>query len=359
MSDDDTTECIISWLNTFSTLSRPCTRVEDLADGSVMLEAFSEIDRTVDLGSIKRNVGSSWPLAAKNFRTLTAHMERFYNDELREAADFSSMDADHIARGQAPDGIDEIARLMLGCVIKCSDNQTFIGRILEMEDHQQQELQEIVSEVMDRFPKLEETPRSPASVEDSPGPAELRTATQDEFGVGTELMQDQLETIERLTTDNARLDQEKQIREAKIEQLEAINEKMAQEAASRRSNADDGEWKIKQLEFERDEKQGKIEELERSLERKAEAARKDRDDIDILRAKAKKVDRAERARVDYEKQMEDMRTKIAGYARMKISFEQVEQERDTLLLEKEALQVKVSSVEKRFKTENEKLVRQR
>eukprot|EP01048_Picozoa_sp_COSAG05_P027862 COSAG05_NODE_8343_length_712_cov_1.305057_2_plen_154_part_00 len=81
--------------------------------------------------------------------------------------------------------------------------------------------------------------------------------------------------------------------------MEQQNAKLTAEARARRDTAADGEWKIKQLEFDRDEKQAQIEELQKTLERREDTARRDRDEIDILRAKAKKVERAERARADF------------------------------------------------------------
>ena len=48
--------------------------------------------------------------------------------------------------------------LILGCVIECGDNQTYIGRILDMEEEQQSALQAVVQTVMGRFPAAEESP---------------------------------------------------------------------------------------------------------------------------------------------------------------------------------------------------------
>jgi hypothetical protein len=388
MADDEADlGTLLRWLSSFPSVTGACAAAGDLADGVVLLEAFSEVDRTVDIDSIKRNIGSTWPLAAKNFRMLALHLETFYADELRESADLSFADADAIAKGQSPDGVIELARLMLGCVIKCTDNQAFIARILELEADDQEQLQEILKDVMDRFEKTDDgTPRSPRPVQETPSPRRALEPERepDEFGVGTELMQDQMDTIERLTTENAQHEHKHRELEKWIADMQAKNEQLSQEAASRRSTVDDGEWKIKQLEFDRDEKQGKIEELERSLDRKEESIKKSRDEMDILRSKAKKVDRAERARLDYEKQMEvrpyftlalliavqprpycnpvpvytarqDMRTKVAANARMKVGYDALEQERDTLLQEKERIQAQASSL----RAEADKLTRQR
>ena len=57
--------------------------------------------------------------------------------------------------------------------------------------------------------------------------------------------------------------------------------------------ADEGEWKVKQLQFEKDEAKDAMEEAQRSLERKNAAWDKMQDEMDILKSKAKKVDSAE------------------------------------------------------------------
>jgi hypothetical protein len=273
---------LLRWLGTFPAVTAPCSSVDELCDGVALLEAFSEIDRTVDVGAIQRDVGGDRTLAAQNLRTLATHMERFYVDELREAADLSHFDADAAAQQGAGGGasaraagVVELAQLMLGCVIKCGDNQTFISSILGMDEDKQQDLQGVVSDVMERFPKLDDadTPRSPAPVEEpAPQPRSSYEPEPDEFGVG-EMVQQQLEEIERLTTDNARLDELHRTTTGRAETLELANEKLTAEARARRSTADDGEWKIKQLEFDRDEKQAKIEELQKTLERRDVGAR--------------------------------------------------------------------------------------
>jgi hypothetical protein len=53
--------------------------------------------------------------------------------------------------------------------------------------------------------------------------------------------------------------------------------------------------------------------------------------------------------------MDSMKAKIVQYARLKVSFEQLEQERDALQLEREELQGK----ERALRAENEKIRRQR
>jgi hypothetical protein len=53
--------------------------------------------------------------------------------------------------------------------------------------------------------------------------------------------------------------------------------------------------------------------------------------------------------------MDSMKAKIVQYARLKVSFEQLEQERDALQLEREELQRK----DRALRAENEKIRRQR
>eukprot|EP01052_Picozoa_sp_SAG31_P050868 SAG31_NODE_11812_length_995_cov_3.438616_1_plen_84_part_00 len=66
---------IVAWMKTFPTVTVPLTSVADLFDGVALLEALSEIDDTFELSSIKRQIGESWPLAAKNIRLFSSQLQ--------------------------------------------------------------------------------------------------------------------------------------------------------------------------------------------------------------------------------------------------------------------------------------------
>ena len=151
-------DLLVAWLRPFPTVTVECASLSDLRDGVALLEAFSEIDSMVSVDAIKREVGESWPLAAKNLRSCATHIESFYREELHKAADLSYVDADAIAQGKSDEGVQDMLELILGCVIECGDNQTYIGRILDMEEEQQSALQAVVQTVMGRFPAIEESP---------------------------------------------------------------------------------------------------------------------------------------------------------------------------------------------------------
>jgi uncharacterized coiled-coil protein SlyX len=351
-------EPIVAWFNTFPTVSVAVGDLMDLKDGVALLEAFSEIDTMVDLDTIKRDVGDSWPMGAKNIRTCASHIESFYREELAEAADLSYIDADAIAQGKSAEGIQDLCELVLGCLMKCGDNQTFISRILDMEEDLQGELQTLVQGVMGRFPPLDDdagesddggtTPptirSSSAASNDSPAPAAQDDDDVDEddtFGVSTEESMRQLERIEELTTQNTLQREESRRVSAMNETMQEELDRLREESEQKRSTNDAAEWRVRELENDKQEKDAEIETLKRQLTRKDQDLSKMQDELDVLRSKAKKADAAERARRTFEDQMRRMEQKVQQHAEVRVKLGAVEQERDGLRQQKEDLQEKL------------------
>jgi hypothetical protein len=151
----------VEWLNTFATLSAPVASCEVLFDGVALLEALSEIDTSLEVSAIKRDVGENWPLAAKNIRLYVSQLGSYYEEELQVAADLSYVDVDSIARDHSTEGLRDLVALLIGCVLQSTDVQEYVGRIMSLDEESQGELQEIAREAMERFDRVEEdTPRS-------------------------------------------------------------------------------------------------------------------------------------------------------------------------------------------------------
>ena len=291
-------DLLVAWLRTFPTVTVECASLSDLRDGVALLEAFSEIDSMVSVDAIKREVGESWPLAAKNLRSCATHIESFYREELHKAADLSYVDADAIAQGKSDEGVQDMLELILGCVIECGDNQTYIGRILDMEEEQQSALQAVVQTVMGRFPAIEESPtpdagaaaaagsspppvmRSTSGASESDSERAKRYGSDDEhFGPSAEESMRQLERIEELTDHNTSLKAKNQELEQRVESLGQENERLREEGDQRRTTTDAAEWRVRELENDKQERDAEIDDLKRSAARKGEELRKMQDEV--------------------------------------------------------------------------------
>ena len=146
----------VEWLNTFTTLTAPVASCEVLFDGVALLEALSEIDTSLEVSAIKRDVGENWPLAAKNIRLYVSQLGSYYEEELQVAADLSYVDVDSIAQGHSKEGLQDLIALLIGCVLQSTDVQEYVGRIMSLGEESQGELQEIAREAMERFDRVEE-----------------------------------------------------------------------------------------------------------------------------------------------------------------------------------------------------------
>jgi hypothetical protein len=279
-------ECVVAWVNSFPTVTVAVGELLDLKDGVALIEAFSETDTSMDLDAIKRDVGENWPLAAKNIRTCVSHVESFYREELQENADLSYVDVDAIAQGKSLEGLQDLCELILGCLMKCEDNQMYIGRILEMEEELQGELQSMVQAVMGRFTALDgedsdDGGTTPPTIRTNSGVSDTSQAEpadrdddddddddDDAFGISTEESMRQLEKIEELTNANALANQSTASLQKDNESMKEELERLREESDMKRSTNDAAEWRVRELENDKQERDAEIEMLKRQVTRK-------------------------------------------------------------------------------------------
>eukprot|EP01052_Picozoa_sp_SAG31_P033100 SAG31_NODE_3699_length_3976_cov_2.373227_2_plen_632_part_00 len=274
-------------------------------------------------------------------------------DSLQCAADLSFVDSNDIAQCNSPDGARDLVSLLMGAVLKSGDK--FVERIIDLDEELQGPLQSIAAEAMERFPQIaEETSPRSAGAGMSPMPRETEAVSplagnrEDAYAGATNLSATYLDELEAKNDEIARFKAELVTLQKTNADLQNQMDELVQERDARRSRADEGDWKIKELEYERDQVKDSLEEATRALDRKNVTFSKMQDELDILRSKAKKVDSAERARAQFEQQMEKARQKLAGAADLKVQYEGLREERDRLEVEKDDLQAKLGKSKRDF-----------
>ena len=187
---------LVAWVSTFPTLTAPIGSVAELFDGVALLEALSEIDSTFEVSSIKRDVGESWPLAAKNLRLYVSQLQSFYVEELSTEADLSHVDANAIAQGESADGARELVGMLIGAVLQTGEMQTYVERIMDLDETVANLLQDIAQEAMGRFAKIEEEEDEPTPRAASPVAQADASSRADEEYAGANISANYLDELE-------------------------------------------------------------------------------------------------------------------------------------------------------------------
>ena len=100
--------------------------------GVALLEALAEMDDTVDMEDIHRDVGEKFPFAVRNVKKFVAHLDSYYREELDMDADFEYIDAKDVGESHDEGVLTDLITLLIGCAIMVKDNQKFIERIMSL-----------------------------------------------------------------------------------------------------------------------------------------------------------------------------------------------------------------------------------
>ncbi|KDO29013.1 hypothetical protein SPRG_06068 [Saprolegnia parasitica CBS 223.65] len=164
--DEDKRASLLEWLQTFAAdVAAPADFTwQALADGIFLGRVVNRIDPDyVDLESIKEDSDMTWILKSANFNVIARGIETFYQEELAVRCDVAAyVDLNGISRASSMDiptevELGKLAALILYCAVNCADRQTFVMRILNLEQRVQLGVMSLIEQLTSFFP-----PMSPA-----------------------------------------------------------------------------------------------------------------------------------------------------------------------------------------------------
>uniref|UniRef100_A0A3B5RE91 Hook microtubule-tethering protein 1 n=1 Tax=Xiphophorus maculatus TaxID=8083 RepID=A0A3B5RE91_XIPMA len=136
MEDGETTlvESLIIWLQTFNTPA-PCSTVEELTTGAAMSQALHQIDPTwfneAWTSRIKTDVEDNWRLKVI----------------AQDISYFPLPDVSRVAEHAEPVEMGRLLQLILGCAVRCEQQQEYIQIIMTMEESVQHVVMKAIQEV--------------------------------------------------------------------------------------------------------------------------------------------------------------------------------------------------------------------
>ncbi|KAM4739906.1 protein Hook homolog 1 [Anableps anableps] len=154
MEDSETAlvESLIIWLQTFNTPA-PCSTVEELTTGAAMSQALHQIDPTwfneAWMSRIKTDVEDNWRLKMNNLKKILQKVVDYYNEVLaQDISYFPLPDVSRVAEHAEPVEMGRLLQLILGCAVRCEQQQEHIQIIMTMEESVQHVVMKAIQELM-------------------------------------------------------------------------------------------------------------------------------------------------------------------------------------------------------------------
>ncbi|RHY17660.1 hypothetical protein DYB28_000793 [Aphanomyces astaci] len=167
--DVEKRQSLLEWLQTFTTddpigTGLPSvTSWQTVADGVFLARVLHHIEpEYLNLSGIKDEggVASNWILKLANFNAIARSIENFYHDEIAVRCEVAThVDLNRIARAEVVDTaveveLSKLAAMVLYCAVNCAERQTFVVRIMALEQRVQQSVMAMLEQLTTVFPPL-------------------------------------------------------------------------------------------------------------------------------------------------------------------------------------------------------------
>ncbi|KAF0697259.1 Aste57867_12031 [Aphanomyces stellatus] len=160
---------LLEWLQTF-TIDEPVAvglpsviSWQTVADGVFLARVVHQIDpEYLNMAAIKEEAGGSmnWILKLANFNAISRSIENFYHEELAVRCEVAThVDLNRIARAEVVDSeveieLSKLSAMVLYCAVNCAERQTFVTRILGLDQRVQQSVMAMIEQLTSFFPPL-------------------------------------------------------------------------------------------------------------------------------------------------------------------------------------------------------------
>ncbi|KAI9190080.1 hypothetical protein H9P43_001513 [Blastocladiella emersonii ATCC 22665] len=148
MDESERRNALTAWVATFGSLSRPCEKFTDLADGVLLFEAAAEIDREWFrlIGTVDPST-NTWVPRYNNLKKLhkliTGYLADVLNMDLSNDV-YRRIQLERIARYTDEDELEKLTTLLLLLAVHSSATATLISRIQAMDTRVQATLMQII-----------------------------------------------------------------------------------------------------------------------------------------------------------------------------------------------------------------------
>ncbi|XP_055371470.1 protein hook [Condylostylus longicornis] len=140
---------LVEWFKVLN-IPAPHSTVEELSDGVAFAQVLNQIARETftDSWLSKMVTGSNWRLKMSNLKKVIEGLYDYYSEILNlNLNNFSKPDAMKIAEKCDIIETGRLLQLILGCAVNCSERQTYITQIMELEESLQQTIMKALQDL--------------------------------------------------------------------------------------------------------------------------------------------------------------------------------------------------------------------
>ena len=153
--DDSDERAILDWVNTF-TLPKNCDSLNDLSDGTLILNILADIAPTnFDRTALRVVTDGNWALCATNLKKLLRLIDHYYKSVLHKKVDISNVEVQGIAKADDTDAVLDLFELVVGAAVMCEAKAKFIQNIFALNHASQTVLKGLVEQAMQRMQPYE------------------------------------------------------------------------------------------------------------------------------------------------------------------------------------------------------------
>lgn len=143
---------VIDWVNTFNNLTSKCYKLEDLRDGTMILQVLAEISPDhFDRKALSVEANGNWVLCTSNLKNLLRLIDQYYKTVLKKKVDIKNVDVQAIAQGIDTDALLDLFELVVGAAVMCEAKAKFIQNIFALNHQSQTVLKGLVEQAMQRM----------------------------------------------------------------------------------------------------------------------------------------------------------------------------------------------------------------
>ena len=298
-------------------------------------------------------------MKSSNLRKLLRNIENYYHNELKKDADFSAVNTQKMAREGDPDSIAVVAQLVAAAAVTCAEKNTYVQRIMKMSPDSQMAMKEIIQQSIARLRDYEvEDNESEEEDEDNElvfGGENADDNVQPEqddnglFGKNGE-MERHLEKVRR------ELAQEKTQAAEAAEESEKVQAKLRILVEDLQDRLMKRQDELIQVEEELQQATSELESTKSKLAEVEEQTTVLEDDLDVAKAKAQQLYKAEATVAAYKKkldevgvkaqQMEDLEGQAEKYLQQIMELEEEVKKSAALQKTVAAMETKLAKLEK-------------
>jgi protein HOOK3 len=262
-----------------------------------------------DPTTIARHLDSNWALKSSNLRKLLRNLENFYHAELGKDSDWSAVDVQKVARHGDSQNISVLCHWVAAAAVTCTDKNVYVQRIMSMSPDSQKEMKSIIVESMKRLTEhvVEDEEggdenevvfgQGNSSMEQVDEDDNLNDTRQQLFGATANLQQQLEELQHELNTIKANAAVAAEDNHKSESKLRALVEDLQDRLMKRQDELIQVEEDLQQAVATLEETKSKLAE---AIEQKAALE----DDLDVAKAKAQQLYKAEATVVAYKKKLE-------------------------------------------------------